>query len=54
MVGFFVPAGFEPVTLTSQSGLTTHSCPTPRGHDVLLLFVYIIKYNIFYFEYVIK
>ena len=34
MVGFFVPAGFEPVTLTSQSGLTTHyvtNCPTPRG-----------------------
>ena len=36
MVGFFVPAGFEPVTLTSRSGLTTHSvtdCPTPRGPE---------------------
>jgi len=34
MVGFCVPAGFEPVTLTSRSGLTTHSvtdCSTPRG-----------------------
>jgi hypothetical protein len=37
MVGFFVPAGFEPVTLTTQSGLTTHSvtdCPTPRGREL--------------------
>jgi hypothetical protein len=34
MVGFFVPTGFEPVTLTTRSGLTTHSVtdyPTPRG-----------------------
>ena len=34
MVGFFVPAGFEPMTLTTQSGLTTHSvtdCSRPRG-----------------------
>ena len=33
---FFVPTGFELVTLTSQSGLTTHSvtdCPTPRGQE---------------------
>jgi hypothetical protein len=40
MVGFFVPAGFEPVTLTSRSGLTTHSvtdCPTPRGLNMTIL-----------------
>jgi hypothetical protein len=42
MVGFFFPTGFEPMTLTTHSGLTTHyviDCPTPQGprpHSVII------------------
>jgi hypothetical protein len=38
MAGFFVPAGFELVTLTSLSSLTTNSntdYPTPQGQKIL-------------------
>ena len=37
--GYFFPAGFEPVTLTSWSALTTKfltQCPTPWGQSITL------------------
>jgi hypothetical protein len=45
---FFNLVCFEPVTLTSRSGLTTHSvtdCPTPRG--LVIVFNFFIFLNMF-------
>jgi hypothetical protein len=50
MDGFFVPAGFESVTLTSWSALIAHSitdCPTPQG-SFMLFFISNFNYAIFY------
>jgi hypothetical protein len=48
MDGFFVPAGFKPMTLTSRSALIAHSvtnCPTPRGlyYGLIMDYANVIK-----------